>query len=169
VYEAASHLPGLEFIVAVSGVSGQETTLNNLRLITKNGLFTQREKSALYARSYCVLFPAYDEDYGLVPVEAMSAGKPCLVCSDGGAAAETVIHNRTGLVVEPTAESVVNGIRTLVQTGQHMSKACIERAKHFSWQAYVTQMENEIRAILSASDSQCEQKQLLRASERVSK
>jgi glycosyltransferase involved in cell wall biosynthesis len=48
-----------------------------------------------YSRAAVVLFPSED-DFGLVPVEAMACGTP-VVALDAGGARETVVHDVTGL------------------------------------------------------------------------
>jgi glycosyltransferase involved in cell wall biosynthesis len=48
-----------------------------------------------YSRASVVLFPSED-DFGLVPVEAMACGTP-VVALDAGGARETVLHDVTGL------------------------------------------------------------------------
>ncbi len=49
----------------------------------------------LYAKCKALLFPG-EEDFGLVPVEAMACGAPVIAYGCGGAT-ETVIHEKTGL------------------------------------------------------------------------
>ncbi len=49
----------------------------------------------LYTRCKALLFPG-EEDFGLVPVEAMATGAPVIAYGCGGAT-ETVIHEKTGL------------------------------------------------------------------------
>ena len=153
IYEAARRMPDLKFVLAGSGALPQEKKPTNLETIVIRGLFTEREKADLYARASCVIFPSYDEDFGLVPVEAMSAGKPCLVCTDGGGATETIINGKTGLVVEPTVASVVDGIIKLTRTGKSMKSDCVQRAKVFSWEHFLTEMENEIQRLLRDKNS----------------
>jgi glycosyltransferase involved in cell wall biosynthesis len=148
IYEAARRMPNLKFVLAGSGALPEGKKPTNLQTIVVKGLFTEREKADLYARASCIVYPAYDEDFGLVPVEAMSAGKPCLVCTDGGGATETIINTKTGLVVEPTVASVVDGILKLTRTSESMKADCVERAKAFSWEYFLTEMENEIRLLL---------------------
>lgn len=148
VYEAARHLSDFKFVVAGSGTLPREKTPPNAELSLTKGLFTEREKAELYSRAICIVFPAYDEDFGLVPVEAMSTGKPCIVCADGGGATETIVNGKIGLVVRPTVESIVEGIRELAETGQDMKEDCIQRAKWFSWQVLLTEIEKEIRMLL---------------------
>jgi len=55
-----------------------------------------------YSRAAVVLFPSED-DFGLVPVEAMACGTP-VVALDAGGARETVVHDVTGLRYGSAAE-----------------------------------------------------------------
>ncbi|HYC03991.1 MAG TPA: glycosyltransferase [Azospirillaceae bacterium] len=48
-----------------------------------------------YARCRALIFPG-EEDFGIVPVEAMASGKPVIAYGKGGAL-ETVVEGRTGL------------------------------------------------------------------------
>ncbi len=57
----------------------------------------------LYQYCRAVIFPASQEDFGLVPVEAMAAGKPVIALSEGGVK-ETVVDQKTGLLVEDLAQ-----------------------------------------------------------------
>lgn len=61
-----------------------------------------QELVRLYQNCRAVIFPASMEDFGLVPVEAMAAGAPVIALSEGGVK-ETVIDQKTGLLVEDSA------------------------------------------------------------------
>jgi glycosyltransferase involved in cell wall biosynthesis len=58
---------------------------------------------ALYRRAQAVLLPG-EEDFGIVPVEAMACGRP-VVALDRGGARETVTHGVTGWLVSDPAPS----------------------------------------------------------------
>lgn len=51
---------------------------------------------SLYARAKAVLYPVIDEDFGIVPIEAMAFGTPVLAHYSGGPT-ETIIDHQTGL------------------------------------------------------------------------
>jgi glycosyltransferase involved in cell wall biosynthesis len=63
----------------------------------------------------CDIFvaPSRYESFGLIYVEAMRAGKPCVAVRTGGVP-EVVDDGVTGILVEPPAESLRHAIRTLV-------------------------------------------------------
>lgn len=70
------------------------------------GQVSEDEKRRLYSEARGVLYPPIDEDYGYITLEAMLASKPVITCTDSGGPLEFVKNNETGLVVEPTAESL---------------------------------------------------------------
>ena len=70
------------------------------------------ELPELYARASFFVLPG-EEDFGIAPVEAQSAGRPVLALGRGGAL-ETVVAGQTGLFFdEPSAESLLEGVRTM--------------------------------------------------------
>lgn len=56
------------------------------------------ELDSLYARCLALVMPG-QEDLGLVPIEANTAGRPAVCWAQGGAL-ETVVHDKTGLLVD---------------------------------------------------------------------
>jgi len=75
------------------------------------------ELASLYARCRALIFPG-EEDFGIVPVEAMAAGRPVIALGRGGAL-ETVVPPGHPSALAPTgilfqdqsAEDLVEGIR----------------------------------------------------------
>ncbi|WP_422785813.1 glycosyltransferase [Rhizorhabdus argentea] len=65
-----------------------------------------------YSRAKALVFTA-EEDFGIVPVEAMASGRPVLAYGRGGAL-DTVVPGSSGLYfAEQTTESLVEGVRTM--------------------------------------------------------
>jgi phosphatidylinositol alpha-1,6-mannosyltransferase len=63
------------------------------------GVVDDTRLAALYRGAAVFVMPSPNEGFGLVYVEAMSAGIPCIVAK--GAAEEIVEHGSTGMVVQP--------------------------------------------------------------------
>ncbi|MEM7526912.1 MAG: glycosyltransferase [Pseudomonadota bacterium] len=79
---------------------------NNVRFL---GRVDNAALAELYARAQALVFPG-EEDFGIVPVEAMAAGCPVIAYGRGGAC-DTVIDGRTGvLFAEQTVEALIAGI-----------------------------------------------------------
>jgi phosphatidylinositol alpha-1,6-mannosyltransferase len=64
------------------------------------GYVSEATLAELYRRSAAFVMPSRNEGFGLVYLEAMKAGKPC-VAARGSAAEEIVADGQTGLLVEP--------------------------------------------------------------------
>ena len=63
----------------------------------------------LYARAKFFVLPG-EEDFGIAPVEAQSAGRPVLALGKGGAL-ETVVDGQTGVFFgQPSVESLIDGV-----------------------------------------------------------
>lgn len=63
------------------------------------GDIDDQELVRLYQNCRALIFSGSQEDFGIVPVEAMAAGKPVIALAQGGIK-ETVIDGKTGLLVE---------------------------------------------------------------------
>ena len=60
-----------------------------------------------------VVFPAFEEDYGLVTVEAFASAKAVITCRDSGGPAELVRDGESGLVCDPTPASLAAALAKL--------------------------------------------------------
>jgi glycosyltransferase involved in cell wall biosynthesis len=153
VYSTARMLPHVQFVLAGGPVfEGVDSRVlappANVRLELFDGLCPKQKKVKIYSQASCVLFPSLDEDFGIVPIEAMSAGKPCVVCTDGGGVIETVIHGKTGMIVDPNPRALAAAVTELHQRGLTMKKNCQERAREFSWDRTLNELSSEIRRCL---------------------
>jgi glycosyltransferase involved in cell wall biosynthesis len=77
------------------------------------GQISEGAKLELYATSLGVLYPPIDEDYGYVTLEAMLASKPVITCTDSGGPLEFVRDHETGLIADPSAESLAKAMDAL--------------------------------------------------------
>ncbi len=82
-----------------------------------------------YANAYAVIFIPYDEDYGLITIEAMMCGKPVLTCSDSGGVTEFVKDGETGLVCEPSVKKIANNIELIANNRAFAAKLGAQASK----------------------------------------
>ena len=104
------------------------------------GRLTDAELAEEYAQALFVPFVPLQEDYGLITVEAMASGRAVLGTTDAGGVTELVEHKKTGLIVEPTAVALAQGMRELAADPQAtlaMGAAAHERVASISWQGLV--------------------------------
>ena len=98
----------------------------------------------LYARCRALVFPQ-DEDFGIVPLEAMASGRP-VIAYRGGGALETVLEGRTGVFFdEQTAESLADCVRNF-DAGKFDPKTCRAQAEKFDIKIF----QRKILEILSS-------------------
>jgi phosphatidylinositol alpha-1,6-mannosyltransferase len=89
------------------------------------GPVPDEELTALYARCACFVLPSHGEGFGLVFLEAMRAGRPCIGAA--GAAAEVIEDGVTGLLVDPDRPgTLVEALERLLEDvalGERMGRA----------------------------------------------
>ncbi len=96
-------------------VVGTGTELENLRRMARPnveflGRVSDAELAELYSRCLALVFPQ-EEDFGIVPLEAMASGRPVIAFRAGGAL-ETVREGETGLFFDrQDAESLAETVR----------------------------------------------------------
>ncbi|MBC8165297.1 MAG: glycosyltransferase [Bryobacteraceae bacterium] len=105
--------------------------------------------------AFAMLYPPFNEDWGLVPLEAMAVGKPVIAVNRGGPL-ETVIHGKTGFLVEPLAENFANAMEQLANSPsllRLMGRLARERAKEFAWNRFAAGLDNSVERVVETSGS----------------
>ena len=118
----------------VVGTGGEEKKLRKIAgsTVTFKGFCSDEEIKELYLNAKAFLFPG-NEDFGLTPIEAQSAGIPVLAYGKGGIL-ETVIDEKTGMLFhEQTAKSLMECIKRFEEQGVLFNKEKIRKhSEYFS-------------------------------------
>ena len=136
---AMREVPGdIELLIA--GTGPDEPRLRELAAgdsrIRFLGYVNDAELLDLYASALAVLFAPVQEDFGLVTLEAMAAGKPVVTTLDAGGPGELVEDGRTGFVTAPEPSAMAARIRQLVtnrRLARRMGAAALDRARQIAW------------------------------------
>ncbi len=109
-----------------------------------------REK---YARCRALIFPG-EEDFGIVPVEAMASGRPVIAYGRGGAR-ETVIEGKTGLFFgEQTVDSLIDAVERFERSEDTFDPGEIrEWAERFDRRVFKAAIAARIDELLEQHDA----------------
>ncbi len=140
----------LKLPLKIVGTGKEEAYLHSIAgpTIEFVGAVTDEELSGLYSGAKALLFCALDEDFGMVPVEAMAHGAPFIGLGQGGVL-ETVVDGKTGILYkESTPESLIQAMKYFDVSIDRsiMEKACIAQAKKFSKERF----KKELTAFVTA-------------------
>ena len=124
----------------IAGTGPQEEELKSLaagdQRIKFLGRITDTEIIKQYADALFVPFLPYDEDYGLITIEAMTAAKAVLTTTDAGGVNEFVENGKTGFSVEPEQGALTDAIKRLLSNRdatREMGRAAKRRVADISW------------------------------------
>jgi len=109
----------MRFAGEPGSLTGQAEWVNAIRKFKLSdriewlGTVAEEQRRDLYAHCLGVVFAPVDEDYGYATLEAMLSSKAVITCSDAGGPLEFVAAQQTGLVAEPTPESLAQAMDLL--------------------------------------------------------
>jgi glycosyltransferase involved in cell wall biosynthesis len=129
---AISAFNNLPYKLVIVGEGADKKRLKSLSSdkIIFTGKLPQRKLITYYQHAKGLIFPT-EEDFGIVSIEAQSAGKPVVAFKAGGAA-ETVLDGKTGVLFkEPTPEALINAVNRLERLSIS-PEACRQQASNFS-------------------------------------
>jgi glycosyltransferase involved in cell wall biosynthesis len=112
---------------------------------------SDEELASLYARCLAVAFTAPNEDWGIVPLEAMASGAPVLAV-DAGGPRESVIHNVTGWLLPPTPWAFAEQMRIVAADGPGgklvSRRATRRRAQQFAAETFVQRLDDVMEEVV---------------------
>ncbi|MEK7595620.1 MAG: glycosyltransferase [Patescibacteria group bacterium] len=103
----------LSYPLRIVGTGKEEARLKKLakRDFAFLGKIDERELALMYQNCKGVIFPVKDEDFGIVPIEAMAHGKPVLAHRSGGVL-DTIEDGKTGMFFEgDKVEDLIEAIK----------------------------------------------------------
>ncbi len=138
----------IQFKIAGTGgeLEGLKQIAGEDERITFLGFVNDRELVNLYADALAVLYIPYDEDYGLITVEAMMSGKPVITGTDSGGTNEFVRHGETGFSVPPNPQAIAERIDYLCEhrdRAKQMGLAGQKQVQEITWANTVARLLDE--------------------------
>ena len=114
---------------------------------------SDNEMLELYRNCYALVYTPFNEDWGLVPIEAMASERPVIAVSRGGPR-ETIVHGKTGYLLPPNPRMFSNAMETLADNTElvrTMGKCGREHARRFSWDVFCDRVDEYISNLEAAS------------------
>lgn len=150
VEAAAVAASRLGFQLKISGEAVGFSRLKNRleRMGAKNivllGRTTDEQLYQLYAQAKGFLALEKEVDFGMTAVEAMAAGTP-VIAYNGGGFKETVINNKTGILIDDTdVEAIEKAIKKLESIS--WSKSSLEsQAEKFSKERFIVEIKEFVQ------------------------
>lgn len=117
---------------------------------------SSEELKELYRNASICLFPPLNEDWGIVPLEAMAHAMPVIANNRGGPS-ESVLNGKTGLLLEPNVDEWAQGIRQLADSGESIKKMGMEAHRHveqYRWEYFVERIDDAIETWVKPSGTE---------------
>jgi glycosyltransferase involved in cell wall biosynthesis len=157
---AVAALPGAQLDVVGAGPALEDlqalaASLGCAERVVFRGAVDPRRMGPVYARADAVLFPsAWEEPWGLVPLEAMACGVPVVASGTGGSA--EYLRNGENALVARDAEAIALAVRRLAADGALRSRLRVAgraTAERFPTEASSAAILAELEAAVSARRS----------------
>lgn len=117
---------------------------------------SDEEMREFYRTCFATLFTAFNEDWGLVVIEAMATAKPC-VAVDRGGPREIVRHGEDGLLAPPSPDAFARAMLDLA-TEPGLREGIVARAPaaaaRFGWERFVEELDDAIEETLPGAPAQ---------------
>ena len=131
---------GLEYLQSIAG-----STVEFLENVDDQKL------SQLYEQATALLYPAEDEDFGMVPIEAMGHGIPVIAHRSGGPL-ETVKVGETGYFFDEFTVASLSGAIEKVMNTQWDKQKIYEYAQTFSKDRFKTEILETVSKVLKSKN-----------------
>ncbi len=124
--------------------------LTNIRF---EGLVSDEHLAELVGKSRAGIYIPINEDAGITQIEIMAAGKP-VIGVDEGALPDTVIDNKTGIIIpaDPTVEDLKLAIQKMTpELATSMRETCTVHAKTYDQSVFFDKINIEINGLFDKS------------------
>lgn len=117
--------------------------------VTFMGSVSDTQLHELYAGASVLLYPVEDEDFGIVPIEAMSHGVPVIAHASGGPL-ETIVEAETGIFFEDlSVQGLIDAIKKFEVArkgnGSFNPEKIKAHANQFSTKAFEQKIQNIVK------------------------
>lgn len=123
--------------------------------VTFHGHVSEAEKHDLLARAWVHAMPSLKEGWGLVVVEAGVHGTPTVAFTEAGGPTDSIVHDRTGLLVDGGQTEFTEAVRALLDDDERRARMSAEVAswvRQFHWDEAVDKWERTLTDAVAAHE-----------------
>jgi len=118
--------------------------MESMKNVEYKGRVDDDELIGLYSRCKGTIQASVEEDLGLVPIESIASGKPCLAVREGGFK-ETIDDGRTGILIDsPYVENLEEAVRSF-DGGNFEAEDLMAEARKYSLERFRREWRSLIR------------------------
>lgn len=139
---------GKPLIVVGEGAARKQVERIARKNIRFMGFLSDAKMNQIYARCKALVYAAIDEDFGMIPVEAMAHGLPVIAYKSGGVV-ETIEDGKTGVLFTSYTPSALKHAIETFEKNSFSSTVCRQRAMVFSKRNFKIKMEGIVRELMS--------------------
>jgi len=150
VVRAFQKMPDKKLIVASAGDDFEQVKklangFDNIKIL---GWQSDEELKELIGNCIATIYIPINEDFGMTPLEGMSAGKPCIGVDEGGLK-ESIIDEQTGKLIPAkySIDDIIKAVNWLTkERALLMRENCQARAGKFSQEKFIKSIRELIYA-----------------------
>ncbi|MGC8790688.1 MAG: glycosyltransferase family 4 protein [Desulfurella sp.] len=134
-------------------IAGTGSAFDKLKNLAKDderieflGFISDDQMIEHYSRAYFVPYVPYDEDYGLITLEAMQSQKSVITTTDAGGTNELVQNGLNGFIVPPTPQDIAQAMQTLIENPEltlKLGKNAKSSTDYINWQNTISKLLKE--------------------------
>lgn len=140
-----------DFKLVIAGSQDDKNYIEYLKSISSQNVeirtsLSDQEMLDLYEKCFALLFTAKNEDWGIVPLEAMACGKPVISVSEGGPL-EYIESGENGLLVNADEKEMTEAMERLVADKDLLERIISNAPKtveRFKWTEMAEKLDKEM-------------------------
>jgi glycosyltransferase involved in cell wall biosynthesis len=111
------NVENVEYLQELKGLASELDISSSVRFRPS---ISDEERATLMQAALCIVYTPHLEHFGIVPLEAMYAGRPVIAVNSGGPM-ETIIHEKTGFLCDGTPSTFCDALLSLVKNYPELS------------------------------------------------
>jgi glycosyltransferase involved in cell wall biosynthesis len=122
------------------------SSCENIRFFTA---LSDEQLFGMCRSAYAIVYPPFNEDWGLIPLEAMAFEKPVIAINRGGPC-ESIADGQTGFLTDPEPPAFASAMETLAdhpELVRRMGARARLHVRKFEWTSFCDKLDRSLEEI----------------------